>query len=172
MQTGTTRGLEGHSAPDESIIRGFYQHMIDGWNRGVANEFASAFSERADFIAFEGTHLKGRNEIAKFHQNLFDTVVKGTRLEGEVLFIHFLSPRLATMHAVARIALAGQQETSPSRDSMQLFVIVKEDSVWRIEGMLNARKLTLERQQFLDDLDSLPVEAKQRVSELVNAFKS
>ena len=34
-----------------------------------------------------------------FHQQAFDTVVKGSRLEGEVKFVRFLSPQLAVMHS-------------------------------------------------------------------------
>jgi pyruvate/2-oxoglutarate dehydrogenase complex dihydrolipoamide dehydrogenase (E3) component len=34
--------------------------MIDAWNRGSGEGFAAPFSETADFITFEGTHLKGR----------------------------------------------------------------------------------------------------------------
>lgn len=65
---------------NESAIRAFHRQMIDAWNRGSGEGFAAPFSETADFITFEGTHLKGRKEIAAFHQQAFDTVVKGTRL--------------------------------------------------------------------------------------------
>ena len=34
--------------------------MIDAWNAGNGAAFAAPFSDTADFIAFEGTHLKGR----------------------------------------------------------------------------------------------------------------
>jgi uncharacterized protein (TIGR02246 family) len=74
----------------------------------------------ADFVAFEGTHLKGRQEIALFHQRIFDTVVKGSRLAGEVKFVRLLSPVLAVMHSGVGVTLRGQSEASPSRDSMQL----------------------------------------------------
>jgi len=69
---------------DESAIRAFLHQMIDAWNRGSGEGVAAPFSETADFIAFEGTHLKGRKAIAAFNQQAFDTVVKGTHLEGEV----------------------------------------------------------------------------------------
>jgi uncharacterized protein (TIGR02246 family) len=75
---------------DEDAIRAIHQRMIDAWNTGDAAAFAP-FTDDADFIAFEGTHLKGRREIASFHQQIFDTVVKGTRLQGEVKFVRFLS---------------------------------------------------------------------------------
>src|SRR5918996_3884063 len=40
--------------------------------------FAAPFTDEADFVAFEGTHLKGRREIGSFHREIFDTVVKAS----------------------------------------------------------------------------------------------
>ncbi|MEG4518507.1 MULTISPECIES: hypothetical protein [unclassified Microcoleus] len=54
---------------------------------------------------------------------------------------------------------------------MQLFVVMKRDRDWQIEGLLNARKLTLERQFFLDEFDSLSEEAQRQVTELVIDIK-
>jgi uncharacterized protein (TIGR02246 family) len=144
------------TAADEDAIRAIHQRMIDAWNAGDGAAFAAPFTDDADFVAFEGTHLKGRQEIALFHQRIFDTVVKGSRLEGEVKFVRLLSPMLAVMHSVVRLTLRGQTEASPSRDSMQLTVVTKRDADWRGEGLMNARRLTMERQLFLDDIDSLP----------------
>ncbi len=97
--------------------------------------------------------------------------MKGTRLQGEVKFVHFLSAVVAVMHSVVRVTLRGQTEASPSRDSMQLTVVTKRDGEWRSEGLMNARKLTMERQLFLDDIDSLPAEAQRQVTDLVASLK-
>jgi len=35
---------------------------------------AAPFTDDADFVVFEGTHLKGRQQIASFTQQIFDTV--------------------------------------------------------------------------------------------------
>jgi uncharacterized protein (TIGR02246 family) len=157
---------------DEAAISAIPLQMIEAWNKGSGEGFAAPFTEQADFIAFEGTHLKGRREIASFHQQIFDTVVKGTRLvAGEVKFVHFLSPQLAVMHAVVRVTLPGQREPSLSRDSMQLFVVTKHDGAWRAEAMLNSRKLMMERQLFLDDFDALPAEAQRQVTDLITSLK-
>jgi hypothetical protein len=37
---------------------------------------------------------------------------------------------------------------------------------------MNARRLTMERQLFLDDIDSLPAEAQRQVTDLVASLKS
>jgi uncharacterized protein (TIGR02246 family) len=159
------------TAAEEEAIGAIHQRMIDAWNAGDGGAFAAPFTDDADFVAFEGTHLKGRQEIALFHQQIFDTAVKGSRLEGEVKFVRLLSPLLAVMHSVVRVTLPGQTEASPSRDSMQLTVVAKHDGEWRGEGLMNARKLTMERQLFLDDFDSLPPRAQRQVSELVATLK-
>jgi hypothetical protein len=97
--------------------------------------------------------------------------VKGSRLDGGVKFVHFLSPQLAVMHAVARVTLPGRLAPLPSRDSMQLFVVMKHADEWCVEGLLNARRLTIERQLFLDDFDSLHAEAQRQVTDLIASLK-
>jgi uncharacterized protein (TIGR02246 family) len=159
------------TAADEEAIEAIHQRMIDAWNTGDGGAFAAPFTEDADFIAFEGTHLKGRHEIALFHQQIFDTAVKGSRLEGEVKFVRLLSPVLAVMHSVVRVTLPGQIEPSPSRDSMQLTVVTNRDGEWLGEGLMNARRLTMERQLFLDDIDSLHPEAQRQLTDLVASLK-
>ena len=81
--------------------------------------FIEPFRDDADFVAFEGTHLKRRAEMRSFHQRIFDTVVKGSRMEGEVTFVRFLSPVMAVMHSTVTYALRGQTKASRARDSIQ-----------------------------------------------------
>jgi glyoxylase I family protein len=156
---------------DESAVRAFPLQMIDAWNAGDGAAFAAPFSDSADFIAFEGTHLKGRRAIAEFHQRLFDTELAGTRLEGDVKFVRFLKPDVAVMHARAGTYLAGRAKTTPSRESMQIFVAVKQDSEWRVESLLNARKLTLEQQFFADEFGSLSTVDKRAVGERLRLLR-
>ena len=90
------------SSTDETVLKTFVDQMIEAWNHGDAAGFAAPFAEDADFIAFEGTHLRGRAAIIGFHQPLFDTALKGTRLEGSVKFVRFVTPHLAWASLDAR----------------------------------------------------------------------
>ena len=65
------------TAADEDAIRAIHQRMIDAWNAGDGAAFAAPFTDEADFVAWEGTHLKGRQQSASFTQRIFDTVVPG-----------------------------------------------------------------------------------------------
>lgn len=68
----------------EADVRSLIGRAIEGWERGDGDAFAAPFTEDADFVTFGGDHLKGRPMIASLHQHLFDTVLKGSRLRGEI----------------------------------------------------------------------------------------
>jgi uncharacterized protein (TIGR02246 family) len=143
------------SSVDETKIKEIHAGMIEAWNRGSGTGFAAPFSPTADFIAFEGSQLKGRVQIAQFHQMLFDTSLKKTRLEGGVHWVRFLRPDFAVLHAWGTTTLPGQTNASPSRDSMQLFVCTKLGGHWQFEVMQNSRRITMQQQLFADEYSTL-----------------
>jgi uncharacterized protein (TIGR02246 family) len=153
---------------DENAIRTVPQQMADSWNTGNGASFAAPFADDADFIAFEGTHLEGRQQIAAFHEHAFDTVVKGSRLEICVKFVRFLSPEQAVMHSHAKVTLPGQTRPSSSRDSMELFVVTKHEGSWQVRAMMNGRRLTMQWQLLLDDFGSLGRKRTRRLGHSVS----
>jgi phosphoglucomutase len=114
---------------EEASIRALYEQLMDGWNKGSAEAFAAPFEENADFVAFDGTLFKGRDEIVSSHQPLFDKWLKGTRLTGEVRAIRFLSPEIALMHTIGGTIMRKKSESSPERDSIQTLVAAKRDQI-------------------------------------------
>jgi uncharacterized protein (TIGR02246 family) len=128
-----------HSA-DEAAVRALYQQLMDGWNQGSGDAFAAVFTEDGDLVAFDGTHFKGRQEIAPFHQQLFDKWLKGSRLVGQVKDVRFLSPDIALMHAVGGTVMRGKSEPSPERDSIQTLLATRQDGdEWRLAASQNTR---------------------------------
>jgi uncharacterized protein (TIGR02246 family) len=124
---------------DEAAVRALYQELMDGWNRGSGEDFAAAFTDDGDLVAFDGTHFKGRKEIAPFHQELFEKWLKGSRLVGKVKDVRFLSPDVALVHAVGSTVMRGKSEPSPERDSIQTLVAVRQDGEWRLAAFQNTR---------------------------------
>ena len=133
------RGEKTASPAEEEAVCGLYRQLMDGWNRGSGTAFASAFAEEGDLVAFDGTHFKGREEIAPFHQQLFENWLKGTRLVGEVKEVRFLGPDVALMHAVGSTVMRGKSEPSPERDSIQTLVATREGGEWRLAAFQNTR---------------------------------
>ena len=64
------------STNDEDAIRSLYFQMIDGWNKGDGDSFASPFAEDGDLVGFDGTHLKGRQQILHFTSNFWTHMSK------------------------------------------------------------------------------------------------
>ena len=125
---------------DEAAVRALYQQLMDGWNQGSGAAFAAIFTEDGDLVAFDGTHFKGRQEIAPFHQELFDKWLKGSRLVGRVEDVRFLSPDVALMHAVGGTVMRGKSEPSPERDSIQTLVATRQEGdQWRLAAFQNTR---------------------------------
>ena len=125
---------------DEAAVRALYQELMDGWNQGSGAAFAAVFTEDGDLIGFDGTHFKGRQEIAPFHQQLFDKWLKGSRLVGQVKDVRFLSPDVALMHAVGGTVMRGKSEPSPERDSIQTLVATRQEGdQWHLAAFQNTR---------------------------------
>jgi uncharacterized protein (TIGR02246 family) len=124
---------------DEAAVRDLYQQLMDGWNKGSGEAFATPFAEDGDLVAFDGTHFKGRHEIASFQQRLFETHLKGTRLVGKITGVRFLSTDVALMHALGGTVMRGKSAPSPERDSIQTLVATKRGGEWRLAAFQNTR---------------------------------
>ncbi len=127
------------SAKDEAAVRALYQELMDGWNKGIGESFAAPFAADGDLVGFDGTHLKGRGEIASFHQALFDKWLIGTRLVGEVKSVRFPTPDVALVHAIGGTVMRGKSQPSPERDSIQTLVVTRRGDEWCLAAFHNTR---------------------------------
>lgn len=125
-------------ADDEGLIRTLFQKLLDSWGSGDGYAYASHFTPDSDYVAFDGTHRKGREANAVAHQQLFDTWLKGTRLTGQIEGIRFLSPEIAIVHVVGGMLMT-KHSTQPKRQSIQTLIAVKEDRGWLFTAFHNCR---------------------------------
>jgi uncharacterized protein (TIGR02246 family) len=119
------------------------RRMESAWNEADGEAYSATFTDDSDYIAFDGTHLKGRQANARHHQNLFDSVdsvLKGSRsaFEGEPA-VRFVAPDVAVVHAMGSILLPWQDEVTPKRRSNQTLVAVKRPEGWRFTAFHNTR---------------------------------
>lgn len=123
----------------EHAVRELVRHLEDSWNRNDGAAYASVFMDDSDYIAFDGTHLKGHGANAEHHQRLFDSVLRGSRLKFEHVKVRFLTATVALMHGDGAVLMPWHSEIVPRRRSLQTFVVVKEEDVWRIAAFHNVR---------------------------------
>src|SRR5919198_1210935 len=160
MNSHKSKTLDSKS-DDEATIRDLYQQTIDGWHAGKGDAFAAPYTDDSDFIGFDGTYMKGRQEIASFHQMLFDKFVKGSRLIGKIRSIRFVTEDVAIMIAVGGTVMAGQSDIDPDRNSVHTLVAVKHDVKWYFTAFQNSRAQYIGRPE---ESHALTEELRQELS--------
>lgn len=126
-------------AGDADAVCALYRALMDGWNAGSGEAFAAPFADDADFIAFDGTRFRGREDIARSHDPLLKTHMKGTRLVGDVTDLRFPAPDVAVLHARGGTILRGRREPARERDSLQTMVAVRREGRWQLVAFQNTR---------------------------------
>ena len=116
---------------DEKAVYTLFQELQAGWNQGDGQAYAASFTEDADYILWNGTYLKGRQAIAAAHQQLFETRFQGSRLEGFIKHIRFLSDDIALVHLHGRPQIPGQALPAPEAYSIQTLVAIRAADGWR-----------------------------------------
>ena len=125
-------------AADEAAIRENVKEMERGWNTKSGATFAGPFAEDADYVVINGLHIRGRAEIDKGHQRIFDTIYKNTTLNLTVKQIRFLRPDVALVHVLGK-AVTPQADAARERDVIISLVMTKEGGAWKIKGFQNTQ---------------------------------
>lgn len=152
MNTQVIKMKKPNGMLDQDLIGLLYKQLMEGWNIGIGQAFAEPFSPDADLVGFDGTHIRGRAQIAEFHQKLFDTYVKGSRLVGKIRSVRFLSPNISIVHAVGSTVMAGQSDIDPKRNSIQTIVVTKSNDKWSIAAFQNTRVQYIGRPELCEAL--------------------
>lgn len=117
---------------DEAAIQALFDVQGEGWATADSELFASAFATDADFINITALALRGREEIARHHAQLWATVYKGTTVQAGAMRIRFLRPDIATIEREATVKM-GETE----RHAHMLAVAVRNAGHWEIEAVHN-----------------------------------
>jgi uncharacterized protein (TIGR02246 family) len=124
---------------DEREIREVMGRLSQSWARGDAQAYGAEFTDDCDYLAFDGTRFRGPSEPAAHLARLFDTVLKDSRLEGEVESVRFIVPDAAVVHWTGSVAYPWQKQVKRRRLSRQTLVMVRRDGRWLATAFQNTR---------------------------------
>jgi uncharacterized protein (TIGR02246 family) len=125
-------------AQDEQQIRAIVDRMFDAWGRGDAAAYHADLTDDADYVAFDGSRRSKADSI-RSHENLFRTVLYGSRLTGEVESIRFVTPDVAVVHLTGSVVEGWRQQMRRRRLSRQTMVVVRRDGRWQVTAFHNTR---------------------------------
>jgi uncharacterized protein (TIGR02246 family) len=130
---------EYEAASREAIVD-LLRRMEHAWNTADGSGYAAVFTADCDYVAFDGTHLRGRDANARHHQRLFGSVLRNTRLVFELTpAVRFLADDVALVHAMGAVLFAWQHRVTPQRRSKQTLVAVRLLEGWRFAAFHSTR---------------------------------
>jgi uncharacterized protein (TIGR02246 family) len=136
---------------DEAAERQAIQQVVQGlqaaWNRGDAAGYAAFFSDDADFVAWNGMYGRGRQTIEEGHRLLFGGPLAGSQMTfsedgagpAGASSARFVRPDVAILVTSGAVITAGQSATDPDHQSVQTFVMIKDDGHWQVAAFQNTR---------------------------------
>jgi uncharacterized protein (TIGR02246 family) len=112
------------------------------WRDGDADAYAALHSRDATYVAFDGTVMTGREEIADGHRPLFAGIMKGSRLAVVERTMLFPAPDTAIVVQRAGVIMRWQKDRatpSAKRLSTNTTVLRHEGSGWTVTAFQNTR---------------------------------
>lgn len=126
-------------AEAEQQIREVLSRATVAWADNDAAAYAAEFTADSDYVAFDGTHVRGREANRALHAGLFEGPLYGTRLEGEIESVRFLTDDVAVAHMTGSVVFAWQAGIPRGRLSRNTWVLHRDGGEWKIAAFHNTR---------------------------------
>jgi uncharacterized protein (TIGR02246 family) len=135
MMTAATSVL-ALAPEDAEAIRAIVTELETHWNAADGAAYSAHFAEDADFVNVFGHYVGGREAIAAGHQQIFNTVYRGSRNSGTVEAMRALSPGVALAYVAwhLRIPDGGSEREMHARNTL---VLTNEGDGWQIAAFQN-----------------------------------
>jgi uncharacterized protein (TIGR02246 family) len=117
---------------DEQAIQKVLADFVAAWNQHDMKVLSELFTDDADFVVISAKHLKGRDEIFKYHNELHKGPFKDHQMKAGWQDMRFLRNDVALGHVKFE---PGNDKTK--RTALATVVLVKQDVRWLITGFQN-----------------------------------
>ncbi|MEH7546641.1 SgcJ/EcaC family oxidoreductase [Neobacillus vireti] len=117
-------------------VEGIYRQLLEAWNIRSARGMADLFTSNGEMIGFDGSLSVGSEEIFSHLKPIFERHPTA-RFISKVKNLHFLSPDIAILRAIAGMLPPGQSDINPNVNTHQTLVAVKIDGDWQIKLFQN-----------------------------------
>jgi uncharacterized protein (TIGR02246 family) len=124
---------------DEAAIRQLSQALSETWGQGDLRALDELYTPDSDYVTFDGSWLRGLEHNRRAHAELFDGVLAGTRLEGQIESIRFVTDDTAVVISTGALLWPWQKKVPASRLSRQTLVVVRREGRWKIASFQNTR---------------------------------
>ena len=147
-------------------ITALFHRLKRAWTDNNAAAYAACFTEDSDYVSYDGTRAIGREPMRYAHDQLFQGVLAGSALVGDIESIRYLSPDIALVHGTASVQMPWRSQLPKRRLSRQTLVAVHTPEGWRFTALHNGRV----RPVAIPTPDSMPSRLAQTMGSLARAL--
>jgi uncharacterized protein (TIGR02246 family) len=121
---------------DVQLLTKIVKQLEEAWNVADAQAFAEPFADDADFVHILGAHYKGRETIQHGHQQIWDTIYKGSRTVYEIEGMRMIRPDVAIVFVLGTVTMDGgeNQKVIQARPTI---ILEKSGDLWQIVTFQN-----------------------------------
>jgi uncharacterized protein (TIGR02246 family) len=116
--------------PDEVV-----ELFARSWNAHGMKAFCDVLAEDADWVTVAGTRLKGRSEVQAFLDKEHSGWARTTSMSTSDVAVRVLGADAAVVYfswEITRAVGRDGQPPAPASRGVNLFVVAKQDSGWRV----------------------------------------
>ncbi|GLW70841.1 hypothetical protein Kpho02_31400 [Kitasatospora phosalacinea] len=122
---------------DTAAVRALLERSATAWASGDGAAYGACFTADATDLTYVGTLYRGGAEIGRAHQALFDSFLKGTRLDLDLVDLRFYGPDTAV--AVTRGDVRKQGARPGRLGKLATYTLVRTDGAWLIAAVQKTR---------------------------------
>ena len=119
-----------------AVASAFYAALQEAWNNADGAAFGAAFTASASFVDIRGVAHDGADGIASDHQDIFDTVYKGSTVRYEAETARPLSDDIIVARGRATLD-APSGPLAGIHHAVNTIVLVRTDGDWRAAAFHN-----------------------------------
>ena len=112
------------------------QQLEDAWNAADGEQFGSAFAEDAEFVTIRGELHRTRQAIAAGHQQIFNTIYRGSTLQYEMLDSRAIADGVLVAHVAGTLSTP-EGPLAGTHHALATIVVVRAAEAWRIAAFHN-----------------------------------
>lgn len=120
------------------IIEPIVKHLEDAWNEASGEKFSQPFTSISDFVNIRGMFLSkaSREAVAEGHQQIFDTIYKGSKVQYNLADAELLNEQTILAH-IKTILNSPQGPLLGTNSSIITIVLIQENGEWKIRAFHN-----------------------------------
>jgi uncharacterized protein (TIGR02246 family) len=112
-------------------LESLYARLIDGWNAKDGRAMAATFAPDGEMLGYDGSHVMGRDAIAKELSGIFadhDTASFVTKVK----LVRSLGPDVGLLRAIAGMLPPGSSKINPEVNTHHSLLATRFDGEWQV----------------------------------------